>query len=101
MAIVSENKQSITRQDTLELWKEVSKKHLLRISLEKTEVMGIWQQWYLLNTRLERNEIKKRDKFCAELFKRSGEEVQWRMQAGAKAWSKVDGADFFNIIWGC
>ena len=42
LAIIAESKQEL--QEMLEEWKGVFKKHVLRMSLEKTEVMWVGHQ---------------------------------------------------------
>ena len=57
LAIIAENKQK--QQEVLEEWKGVFKKHGLRLSLEKTEVLWVGHQREELNIRLDGKEIKK------------------------------------------
>ena len=61
LAIIAESKQEI--QEVLEEWKEVFKKHGLRMKLEKTEVMWVGHQREELNIRLDGKEIKQVDGF--------------------------------------
>ena len=56
LAIIAESKQEL--QEVLEEWKGVYKKHGLRMSLEKTEVMWVGHQREELNIRLDSKEIK-------------------------------------------
>ena len=60
-AIIAESKQEL--QEVLEEWKGVFKKHGLRMSLKKTEVMWIGHQREELNIRLDGKEIKQVDGF--------------------------------------
>ena len=61
LAILEESKQEL--QEVLVEWKRVFKKHELRMSLEKTDVMWIGHQREELNTRLDGKEIKQVDGF--------------------------------------
>ena len=56
LAIIAESKQEL--QEVLEEWKGVYKKHGLRMSLEKTEVILVGHQREELNIRLDSKEIK-------------------------------------------
>ena len=56
LAMIAESKQEL--QEVLEEWKGVFKKHGLRMSLEKTEVMWVGHQREELNIRLGGKEIK-------------------------------------------
>ena len=59
LAIIAESKQDL--QEVLEEWKGVFKKHGLRMSLEKTEVMWVGHQREELNIRLDGKVIKQVD----------------------------------------
>ena len=94
LAIIAESKQDL--QEVLEEWKGVFKKHGLRMSLEKTEVMWIGHQREELNIRLDGKEIKQVDGFVylggmVTEDGHSAAEVRRRTQAGANAWRKVEG----------
>ena len=56
LAIIAESKQDL--QEVLEEWKGVFKKHGLRMSLEKTEVVWVGHHREELNIRLDNKEIK-------------------------------------------
>ena len=95
LAIIAESKQDL--QEVLEEWKGVFKKHGLRMSLEKTEVMWVGHQREELNIRLDGKEIKQVDGFVylGGMVTEDGlsaAEVRRRTQAGANAWRKVEGA---------
>ena len=61
LAIIAESKQDL--QEVLEEWKGVFKKHGLRMSLEKTEVMWVGHQREELTIILDSKEIKQVDSF--------------------------------------
>ena len=76
----------------LEEWKGVFKKHGLRMSLEKTEVMWVGHQNEELNIRLDGRSSKWKA-LCTleELLRRMGLqkcEVRCQIQAGTNAWRK-------------
>ena len=94
LATIADSKQEL--QEVLEEWKEVFEKHLLRMSLEKTEVMWIGHQREELNIRLDGKEIKQVDGFVylGGMVTEDGHseaEVRRRTQMGANAWRKVEG----------
>ena len=61
LVIIEECKQEL--HEVLEEWKEVFKKHRLRNSLEKTEMMWVGDQREELNIRLDGKETKEVDDF--------------------------------------
>ena len=61
LAIIAESKQEL--QEVLEEWKGVFKKHRLRMSQEKTEVMWVIHQREELNIRFNGKEIKQANGF--------------------------------------
>ena len=56
LTIIARSKQE--QQEVFEEWKGVFKKHGLRLSLEKTEMMWVGHQREELNIRLDGKEIK-------------------------------------------
>ena len=93
LAIIAESKQEL--QEVLEEWKGVFKKHGLRMSLEKTEMMWVGHQREELNIRLDDMEIKQVDGFVyiRGMVTEDGHsevEVQCWIQAEANAWRKVE-----------
>ena len=94
LAIIAESKQDL--QEVLEEWKGVFKKHGLRMSLEKTEVMWVGHQREDLNIRLDGKEIKQvyGVVYLGEMVMEDGQsaaEVRCQTQAGADVWRKVEG----------
>ena len=92
LAIIAESKQEL--QEMMEEWKGVFKKHGLRMSLEKTEVMWVGHQREELNIRLGSKEIKQVDGFVylggmVTGDKHSEIDARCRIQVGANAWRKV------------
>ena len=61
LAMTADNKQEL--QEVLAEWKGVFKKHGLRMSLEKTEVMKVGHQREELTIILDSKEIKQVDSF--------------------------------------
>ena len=92
LAIIAESKQEL--QDVLEEWKGVFKKHGLRMTQEKTELMWVGHQREELNIRLGGTEIKQVDGFVyiGGMIMEDGHsevEVRCRIQAGVNAWRKI------------
>ena len=87
LAIIAGSKQDL--QEVLEEWKGVFKKHGLRMSIEKTEVMWAGHQREELNIRLDGKEIKQVDGFVylGGMVTEDGHsaiEVQWRDTSGSE-----------------
>ncbi|KAI0231116.1 mRNA-capping enzyme [Lamellibrachia satsuma] len=94
LAIIAESKQDL--QEVLEEWKGVFKKHGLKMSLEKTEVMWVGHQREELNIRLDGKDIKQVDGivYLGEIVTEDGHsaaEVRCQTQAGADVRRKVEG----------
>ena len=102
LAIITESKQDL--QEVLDEWKGVFKKHGLRMSLEKTEVMWVGHQKEELNIRLDGKEIKQVDGFVylGGMVTEDGHseaEVRCRIQTGANIWRKVEGVMLDRIFF--
>ena len=86
LVIVAEHREEL--QGALEEWNEMFKKHGLKMSLDKTEVMWVGKHREELNIRLEGKDIKQ-VKNCVYLGGNISEngrmevEVRRRIQAGA------------------
>ena len=92
LVIIAEGKQEL--HEVLEEWKGVFKKHEMRMSLEKTEVMWVGNQREELNVRLGGKEITQVDGFVylgGTVTEDGHSEVEVRrIKAGANAWRKVE-----------
>ena len=92
LVIIAEGKQEL--QEVLDDWKGVFKKHEMRMSLEKTEVMWVGNQREELNIRLGGKEITQVDGFVylgGMVTEDGHSEVEVRrIKAGANAWRKVE-----------
>ena len=94
LAMIADSKPEL--QEVLEEWKGVSKKHGLRMSREKTEVIWVGHQREDLNISLDGKEINQVDGFVylGGMVNEDGHsevEVRCRIQQGANAWGKVEG----------
>ena len=90
----ADNKQEL--QEVLAEWKGVFKKHGLKMSREKTEVMWVGQQTEDLNISLDGKEINQVGGFVylGGMIKEDGHsevEMRCRIQQGANARGKVEG----------
>ena len=93
LAIIAESKQELL--EVLEEWKGVLKKHRLKMSQEKVEVMLVEHQREELSIGLDGKTIKQVDGFVylGGMVKEDGHseiEICW-IQAGVNAWRKVEG----------
>ena len=93
LVIVAEHREKW--QGALEEWNEMFKKHGLKMNLDKTEVMSVGKQREELNIRLEGKDVKVNNvMYLGGNISENGHvdvEVRRRMQAGANAWSNVEG----------
>ena len=94
LAMVANGKQGL--QETLEEWNRLFTRVVLKINLEKTEVLHIGHQREVLDIELEGKELSQEDSFvnlagavCGD--GKSEREVRRRAQAGANAGRAVEG----------
>ena len=94
LALVTNGKQEL--QETMEEWNGLFIKHGLKLNLEKTEVLHIGHQREDMDIELEGKILNQRDSFvylggavCGD--GKTEREVRRRVQAGANAWSAVEG----------
>ena len=90
LAMMAESKQEL--QEVLVEWKGVFKKHGLRMSREKTEMMWVGHQREGLTIRLDGKEINQVDGFVYLGGMINEDEVfVGRSECEANAWGKVEG----------
>ena len=94
LSMIADNKQEL--QEVLEEWKGVSKKHGLRMSWEKTEMMWVGHQREDLNISFDGKKINQVGGFVylGGMVNEDGHskvEMQCQIQQGANARGKVEG----------
>ena len=101
IVIVAEHREKL--QGALEEWNEMFKKHGLKMNFDKTEVMSVGKQREELNIRLEGKDVKVNNfMYLGGNISENGRvevEVRRRIQAGANAWSNVEGVMMDRTIY--